>query len=78
MSEFVKQHYFKGVQMKTIPNKKLKVILFDKGLTQRDLSFATRIDEGRISRIIRGYEQPTPEIKRDIAKYFRVEEREVF
>lgn len=64
--------------MKTLPNKKLKMILFDKGLTQRGMAFGTRIDEGRISRIIRGYEQPAWEIKRDIAKFLDMEIGELF
>ena len=64
--------------MKTLPNKKLKIALFVRGLTQRDLAFGTRIDEGRISRIIRGYEVPTEEMKKSISQFLGVEEGELF
>ena len=64
--------------MKTLQNKKLKIALFVKGLTQRDLSFGTHIDEGRISRIIRGYERPTYEMKKSIAKFLEMEMEELF
>jgi len=64
--------------MKTLPNIKLKMSLMKKGLTQRDLAFEAGIDESRISKIIRGYEVPTWEIKRDIAKYLGVQEGDIF
>ena len=64
--------------MRTLPNKKLKMALFDKGLTQRDLAFGKRIDEGRISRIIRGYEIPTQEMKKAISKFLEMEVEELF
>ncbi|GAG11104.1 unnamed protein product [marine sediment metagenome] len=64
--------------MRTLPNFDLKMALMKKGLSQRDLSFSTQIDEGRISRIIRGYEQPTWEIKRDIAKFLGMDMEELF
>ena len=64
--------------MKTLPNKNLKMALFDKDLTQRNLSFGTRIDEGRISRIIRGYELPNLDIQRAISKFLEMEPEELF
>jgi len=64
--------------MRTIPNVTLKMAIFKKGLTQRDVAIATKIDESRISRIIRGYEVPTYEVKREIAKFLGMEERELF
>ena len=43
------------------PNIKLKTVLLERGITQRDLAFSSNIDESRISRIIKGYEKPTSE-----------------
>lgn len=60
------------------PNIKLKAILFGYGLTQRDLAFSTGINESRISKIIRGYEIPTPEIKRVIAQCLKTKPEEIF
>ncbi|MFH0844904.1 MAG: helix-turn-helix transcriptional regulator [Pseudomonadota bacterium] len=64
--------------MRTLPNLDLKLALMKKGLSQRDLAFGTQIDETRISKIIRGYEVPTWEMKRAIAKYLGIEEGELF
>jgi transcriptional regulator with XRE-family HTH domain len=64
--------------MKTLPNIILKVALMKKGLTQRDLAFGCRIDESRISRIIKGYEKPTPEIERAIADRLGMGTEELF
>ena len=59
-------------------NVKLKALLLEKGLTQRELAFQTKIDEGRLSRIIRGYERPTREMRWEIADFLGVSEREIF
>jgi len=64
--------------IRTLPNIRLKVALMKKGLSQRDLAFGTRIDEPRISKIIRGYEVPTWEMKKSIAKYLEMDEKELF
>jgi len=42
------------------------------------LSFSIGFDEGRLSRIIRGYEKPTPEVQEAIADFFGVPEDELF
>lgn len=60
------------------PNVKLKMLLFERGITQRDLAFGSNIDEGRISKIIRGYERPTSEMKEAIAEYLKASEPEIF
>lgn len=60
------------------PNVKLKMILFERGITQRDLVFGANIDEGRISKIIRGYERPTSEMREAIAEYLKMPEPEIF
>jgi hypothetical protein len=60
------------------PNVKLKVVLMEKGLTQRNLAFGTNIDESRISKIIKGYEKPTGDMKEAISDYLTMEQQELF
>jgi transcriptional regulator with XRE-family HTH domain len=60
------------------PNTKLKSILLEKDITQRSLAFGTNLDESRISRIIKGYEKPTSEMKDSISDYLGVEPEELF
>ena len=64
--------------MTILPNIKLKVALMKKGLRQIDLAFGTQIDPSRISRIIRGYEVPKWEMKRDISKFLGLQIEEIF
>lgn len=64
--------------MRTLPNLRLKLALIKRGLTQRDLSFETRIGEGKISRIIKGYEVPDDGTKRQIAEHLKLEAKELF
>jgi transcriptional regulator with XRE-family HTH domain len=64
--------------MELTPNAKLKSMLFKKGITQRDLGFGSNIDETRISKIIRGYEKPTYEMKEAIADFLKAEIEELF
>ena len=59
------------------PNSNLKMVLFERGLTQRQLSFATEIDESLISKAIR-YGQSTPEMRRSVSDYLGADERELF
>jgi len=60
------------------PNIKLKTVLFKKDITQRNLAFGSNIDESRISRIIKGYEIPTSEMKESIAAFLETEIEELF
>ena len=60
------------------PNTKLKVVLMEKGLTQRDLAFGSYIDESRISKIIKGYEKPTFEMKESISEYLGMKRQDLF
>ena len=60
------------------PNIKFKAALLERGITQRDLAFRTNIDESRISRIIRGYEKPTFEIKESISDFLKIKPEELF
>lgn len=64
--------------MKAMPNIKLKTILISRGVTQRELSFSIGLDESRLSRIVRGYEKPTPEVQEAIAEFFDLPEEELF
>jgi len=64
--------------MNVKPNLKLKMLLLQKGMTQRQLAFGANIDEGRISKIIKGYEVPTSEMKEEIAEFLGVPEGECF
>ena len=59
--------------MQISPNTKLKVALMEKGFSQRDLAFGIRQDESRISRIVKGYEQPSEPVKHAIADFLGVE-----
>jgi plasmid maintenance system antidote protein VapI len=54
------------------PNIKLKIALWERGVRQRNLAFGIDVDESRISRIINGYEKPTPEIKGVISEYLNL------
>ena len=59
-------------------NTKLKTLLFERGISQQKLSFDTGIDSARISRILRGWEKPTDEIRLTISKYLNVDEKSIF
>jgi transcriptional regulator with XRE-family HTH domain len=64
--------------MKINPNIKLKTMLFEKGITQRDLAFGSNIDESRISKIIKGYEKATSDMKEAISEYLGIDLDEIF
>ena len=64
--------------MKFRPNERLKLALFKKRVTQRQLAFGANIDESRISKIIHGYEKPTSEMREAIAEYLNEPEAEIF
>jgi DNA-binding Xre family transcriptional regulator len=59
------------------PNTKLKVVLMEKNLSQRDLAFGAEISEDRISQAIR-YGKTTPEMRKKICKFLGVAESEIF
>ena len=59
-------------------NVKLRTVIFEQGMTQRNLAFATHIDEARLSKIIRGYEKPTPEMAQAIADFLKKPIEELF
>ena len=59
------------------PNTKLKVVLMEKNLSQRDLAFGTEISEDRISQAIR-YGKTNPEIRQKISRFLGIAEAELF
>jgi transcriptional regulator with XRE-family HTH domain len=63
--------------MTTIPNTKLKMFLFEKGISQRELAFATRIDEAQISKAIK-YGQSNEEMRKKICRFLKVDKDELF
>jgi hypothetical protein len=58
-------------------NIKLKTILFRRGITQRQLAWGTRIDEGLISKAVR-YNMTTAEMRERIADFLDVSVNELF
>ena len=59
------------------PNTKLKIHLFEKGISQRQLAFGTEIDEAMISKAIR-YGQSNREMRDKISEYLNVDKKELF
>ena len=58
-------------------NTELKMYLFRKSITQRQLAFGTDIDESLISKAVK-YGQSTPEMREKITRFLNVDKREVF
>ena len=61
------------MQKEIYPNVKLKVLLFERGISQKKLAFLTGIDPPRISDAIR-YGVTTPELRKQISKALGVKE----
>ena len=59
------------------PNIKLKTILFERGMTQRELAWETQIDEGLISKVVR-YNMTTAEMRERIADFLNMDQEELF
>lgn len=59
-------------------NLALKVAILASGKTQRQIARSTRIDETRLSRIVRGSVRPFPHERRRLAKVLRRVEVELF
>jgi transcriptional regulator with XRE-family HTH domain len=49
----------------------LKKRLFEKGITQQQMAFDLGISEAMLSRIIRGYNEPTKEQIQEICAYLK-------
>jgi transcriptional regulator with XRE-family HTH domain len=59
------------------PNIRLKIILLENNLRQRDLAFGTGISEDRISQAIR-YSKTNSEIREKISRFLGIPEAELF
>ena len=59
------------------PNVKLKTMLFERSITQRQLAWETGIDEGLISKAVR-YSMDTAEIRERIADFLDMNQEEIF
>ncbi len=57
---------------------KLKMELFKRGISQRELATLTNIPEAYLSRIVRGIQNPNAAQIFDIAKALEVNEEELF
>jgi len=58
-------------------NIQLKMVLFQRGMTQRELAWGTRIDEGLISKAVR-YRMDTAEMRERIADFLGVNQSDIF
>ena len=58
-------------------NEKLKMLLLRRGITQRQVAFATGVDEASLSKLIR-YDMGSSDIKERIAAYFKMDQVELF
>jgi len=59
------------------PNTKLKILLFRKGISQRELAFGTGIDESQISKAVK-YGQTTEEMREKICRFLKMDIKELF
>ena len=59
------------------PNIKLKTLLLQRGMTQRQLAFGTEIDEGLISKAIK-YGMTTADKREIIADFLDVNQSDIF
>lgn len=59
-------------------NRALKIAILDHGTTQIALARAVGISEPRMSRIMRGHDEPTEDEKKAIAKILRRKVHELF
>ena len=58
-------------------NIKLKTVLLEKGITQRELAWGTGIDEGLVSKAVR-HDRTTAEIRERIADFLGMDQDELF
>ena len=59
------------------PNIKLKTLLFERCITQRQLAFGTGIDEGLVSKAVR-YSMTTAEMREQMADFLNVNQSDIF
>jgi len=58
-------------------NIKLKTILIERNITQRQLAWAIGVDEGLVSKVVR-YSMDTAEIRERIADYLELNQEKIF
>ena len=61
-----------------IGDKKIKHVLVDKDITQKELAKAMGVSEPYISYVVNGYETPSAEMRKKIARFLGVKEKEIF
>ena len=59
------------------PNIKLKTLLYKRGMTQRELSFGTGVDEGAISKAAK-HGISTAEIRERVADFLNLNQSDIF
>jgi DNA-binding Xre family transcriptional regulator len=59
------------------PNTKLKMHLFERGISQRELAFGTEIDETQISKAIK-YGQTNEKMREKICQFLDADQKELF
>jgi predicted transcriptional regulator len=57
------------MERKPTPNLSLKLILFEAGVSQRRLAWGSGVPENSISKILKGYREPTENEKEKIFRY---------
>ena len=61
-----------------IGDKNIKHVLVDKNITQKELSEAMGVSKTYISYVVNGYETPSAEMRKKIARFLGVKEKEIF
>lgn len=56
----------------------LKTAIWESGKKQKRIAKLARMEEPRLSRIVRGHDEPTPEEKARLAKHLHKAESELF
>lgn len=64
--------------MATPPVRPIKLIAVARRISQRQVANALNLDHGTVWRIFNGYEEPTPKIARQLARYFKSTPEELF
>jgi DNA-binding Xre family transcriptional regulator len=59
------------------PNVKLKTILLERGITQRELAWEAGLDEALVSKAVR-HNRTTADIRERIADFLDVDQNEIF
>jgi transcriptional regulator with XRE-family HTH domain len=59
-------------------NVRLKAVLIERGITQRQLAYDLRYDPSYVSRVILGWEPPPREFMTDVARYLKCPAAELF